>query len=244
MSKYFPFILLLLAVNIFGQNKASINNDSKTDLSNCYPSRNLSTIMQSKDNRSYRSLHQLSEQQTDSLRNEELLVYVHEYPESFRQICAKFPLMGNKDNKERIKPFIPSKMEGYLISERQRKALAKRKTAIVPLIDSCITQHHRIHDDLKQTIVYLKAYELVPTIVNILKNSNEAPDYYLYTLLMLLMKNDSYKGFTSSTIYQKLYDAAKNTQGIKPTKATCDFIIATANNYYTWKKLQPLTAPL
>lgn len=249
MKKYFIcFSLFVIQIAGYTQTDSSINKEEEdfvilfvpttSVISQCYKSPRLDSIfMQLPKQKGDGRQPKLSEAQFDSLNDTELLIYAHKYPESFSQICSLFPT--DKDLNKKLQAYLPLVIFGVMASKRQTEALLKRRATEISLIEKCLMSNSRSDAELNRTIVSLKAFELIPVIINIIneKDNTLESDTYLFTDLMMLMKNDHYQPFTSSKTYEDLYESNKAywKANIVKTKENIDFVIKMASEYYSFK---------
>jgi sulfatase modifying factor 1 len=108
----------------------------------------------------------------------------------------------------------------------------------------CIEKSGNVNDEFKRKIVSLRAYTLIPILINTIENQEEIKDPYILTSLCLLMRFD-YEPFRKSEIYNKLYptDSAgfyiskkAYENSVRFTQSNYKTIIDFASDYFEYKK--------
>lgn len=138
-----------------------------------------------------------------TLTAQELLIYCTIYPESYSQNCDAYPLI--QDEEKKILAYLADNFNEYSLSQRQKKALKNKKTAVVKLIIDCASKNNRLGNVYKELLLDMNATKSIPEIIKIYKASQKK-DADILTLLMLFMEEGKYKSFLKSGLYKKLYD--------------------------------------
>ena len=144
----------------------------------------------------------ISETDFESLNAYEHFIHSFYFPEWYYQSCSMF---GDPQNiLQKIPSLLKRQGEGFKMSERQRNAIIENRDSTVLLMKTCIEKASVIHDEFKRHIVSLKAFELIPTLIDKVESQQEIKDPYILTTLCLLMRFD-YEPFRESEIYKSLY---------------------------------------
>jgi len=131
----------------------------------------------------------------------EHFVYSFYYPEQFYQSCNLVP---SRDLTSKfIYGQLSPKMDGMAISHRQSRALIIHRDSIIKLMKECLELSHIFPLEMCRQIVGLRAFELIPALVDHHQSTFEF-DYRTLSTLCLLMRF-SYEPFRDSEIYQTLY---------------------------------------
>jgi hypothetical protein len=95
-----------------------------------------------------------------------------------------------------------------------------------------ISKTNRVGVNYKHVIIDLNAKEMIPFLVDTYNKTKK--DHDILTLLMLLMKNNEFAPFLTSTSYKKLYANEDASYGAYLTysKANEDLIIKRATEFY------------
>jgi len=211
--------------------------DMKQSTSFCFTSKKLDSLV-IKDGQP----RELTTKQFMELSALEHFIYAFSYKESYNQSCSIYPTPKN------INEVIPANLiferEGDCMSERQKSALSAHRDSTILLIKECSIQHQNVNLEFKRKIIELQAFELIPTLINLVKESNEY-DPYLLTTLCLLMKNESSQ-FRESAIYKSLYLAPDDQfqqkffeRNVEYSKEKESFILSLAKEFYDLKLTGP-----
>lgn len=168
-----------------------------------------------------------------SLSLKEKFTYHMIHPESYSQNCDILP--AHPKEAERIYGTLTDVYGEYEWNERQLNFFKNNRTDVAELMKLLIEKEHRIGNNFKEAIVEMNATELIPYLINFY--NKEKKDHYILTVLLLLMKNNSYPEFVNSTGYIKLYgDRATEDYNNAPylvyNKANEDLIIQRATKFY------------
>ena len=175
----------------------------------------------------------------------EHFVYAFNHPEWYYQSCSLFP------QPDRILQKIPAHLkrqgEGVKMSRRQTKAITSHRDSTIILLKTCIEKRGWVSDNFKRVILKLKAFELIPTLIEVSRQS-EVKDPYILSLLCLLMRFD-YEPFVNSDIHKQFYagemtdeyffSGAKYKNNIPFTVENYKRIIDWAKGYYEYQLKAP-----
>jgi hypothetical protein len=152
------------------------------------------------------------------------------HPEAYGQICDILPMQEDKDH--RIFGHLPDIFGEYDWSERQLNFFKNNRDTVIRLMKPLIEKSNRIGENFKEAIVEMNAKEMIPYLIDFYKR--EKKDHSILTILILLMKNNQYPEFMSSTSYKKLYDTEEGEHAayLVYNKANEDLIIQRATNFY------------
>jgi hypothetical protein len=123
------------------------------------------------------------------------------HAESYSQICDVMPLP--KKSREKLFGYLHEVYGEYNWSERQIEFFKNNKDSVLSLIKESVSRSRRIGLNYKQAIIELEATEMIPFLIETYSADKEDKD--ILTVLMTLMKNQKYKPFLSSNLYEKLY---------------------------------------
>ncbi|RYZ93238.1 MAG: hypothetical protein EOP06_01700 [Proteobacteria bacterium] len=116
-------------------------------------------------------------------------------------------------------------------SDRQRAFLKANRREVVRLMRSTIGSHRRVGVNLKDAIVNLGLYELIPDISKVYLRDRKDND--LLTVMLILMKDGKDAAFAKTITYQKLYGPDANfTSYIDANRANQDLVVKRAMAYY------------
>ena len=122
--------------------------------------------------------------------------------EVFDQNCSGMPYTLNAD--KRIAAYTLGRFgddSGW--SHRQRAFLRENRKEIIPLLRSTIQTHDRVGVNLKEAIMELQAWELIPDLVG--SYDRDRKDQDILSVCCVLMKDGHYKPFMKSANYKALY---------------------------------------
>jgi hypothetical protein len=149
----------------------------------------------------------LSDGEFRSLSPLEKFIYAHKYPESSMQTCGLYDMARDMSL---IPANIPYLFDGERMSERQIKSLQDNRDSTMDYLSNCIDFYSHIPLGYKKTIIEINGWEFIPSILSLEEKMNRrdtgtVKDPYIYSLLMVLMKNNKFKDFIATTTYKKLY---------------------------------------
>jgi hypothetical protein len=165
-----------------------------------------------------------------SLSFPEQFTYHMVHPESYSQNCDILPRQENED--QRIFGHLPDIFGEYDWSERQLNFFKNNRDTVERLMKPLIEKGNKIGGNFKEAVVEMNATDLIPYLIKFY--NKEKKDHYILTILMLLMKNNQYPEFMSSSSYKKLYGVEEGEYAayLVYNKANEDLIIQRATNFY------------
>lgn len=178
-------------------------------------------------------LKALSNEVYNQLTVREKFTYTMIHPEVYSQNCTIFVPQSNEENK--IFGYLISWMDEETWSDRQIKFLNDNRDSVIVLIRESVNRSKRMGVNYKDALVAIKAWEIVPFLIDYFKSHKKDKD--VLTTLMLLMKDDQYDEFIKSATYKKLYgntDADYET-AINYNSQNEELIIKRARNYFLFK---------
>lgn len=187
----------------------------------------------------------ISENDFESLNAYEHFVHSFYFPESYYQSCS---MIGySEDILQKIPSLLKRQGEGFRMSKRQKNAIIENRDSTILLLEQCIEKSNSINDEFKRNIVNLKAFELIPSLINKVQSKVKIKDPYILTTLCLLMRYD-YEPFQKSQIFNDLYptdstgyylsrEAYKNS--IPFTQTNYQNILNYATAYFEFKINEP-----
>jgi hypothetical protein len=178
------------------------------------------------------STEALDEKTYASLSMPQKFTYNFIHPEAYSQNCDGFPY--HEDTTHRIYGHLQDAFGEYEWSERQLNFFKNNRDTVLQLMRPFIERDNDVYDEFKETIVELNATEMIPYLVEVYNRKKN--DHYILTTLLLLMKNNKYPEFMSSTSYTKLYGKPANDNEYGAylvfSKGNEDLIIQRAMNFY------------
>jgi hypothetical protein len=149
----------------------------------------------------------LSDADFQSLTPLEKFVYAHQNPESYMQVCGLYDMAKDMSM---IYANIPYLFDGDRMSERQEKSLLDNRDSTMVYLGKCLDFQSHIPLGYKKTILEINAWEFIPSILmledKMYKGDMEAlKDPYVYSVLMVLMKEGEFKDFKKTVIFKTLY---------------------------------------
>ena len=168
------------------------------------------------------------------LTTAEQFTYHMIFGEAFSQNCDAMPIFV--DEEKHIYAYPPSAFQderGW--TEQQLEVIKKSRNAFLPLLQKSILRG-KIGCNLKQAIIELHAYELIPTICDVYKKKRY--DHDILSVLMILMKDGKFAPFMESASYKKLYaDEESSYQSfLVANRENQDLIMSRATAYYASKR--------
>lgn len=170
----------------------------------------------------------------NSLSLEEKFTYCMIHGEDNFQNCDAMPPFVDEEKK--IFGYLPGSFgEEANWSDRQRSFLKKNRSKVVKLIRETINTKKRVGINIKNTILELDAFELIPDLITIYKAKRYDQD--ILTMLMFMMKEGKFEPFMKSQSYEKLYGEQSNYRGyIEANKANQDLVCDRALAFYKSRK--------
>lgn len=200
------------------------------------PSEKLEAMLANKNSKDGSA--KLTEEEFESLNFVEHFIHAFYHPESNTSSGSASSLP--KDILQKIPAAQPRRGDGFTMSDRQRKALVNNRDKTIAMISQCIKISGQINTEFKRMITNLDAYEMIPWLIEVSRES-KVKDPYLVTLLCELMSR-GYMPFIESDIYQQLYpeglpdfSEALYKRSIPFTKTNYEKILGLANGYYNSK---------
>jgi hypothetical protein len=164
-----------------------------------------------------------------SLSFREKFTYHMIHEEAYSQICDAMPPI--QDEQKKIFAQTGFDMEEREWSERQIKFFNDNRDSVIKLMSEIIVRSKHVGLNFKDVIVEIKAKEMIPLLINTYNFSKK--DHDILTVLMLLMKDNNYQPFLSSTSYKKLYGEVGNYEAyLNYNKANEELIIKRAADFY------------
>jgi len=238
--------ILMLFVSLKLSAQDFVNDTSKIDARNylfstsfmteCFKSDKINKLIPQKE---YFKPIKISETDFNSLSAYEHFVHSFYFPEWYYQSCSMFGYPN--DILEKIPALLKRQGEGLRMSERQRNAIIQYRDSSLALMKQCIEKSGSINDEFKRNLVLLKAFELIPTLINTIEIPERIKDPHILTTLCLLMRFD-HEPFRKSELYKELYptdsigystEAYKNS--VPFTQTNYKTIIDFALDYYSLK---------
>ncbi len=136
-----------------------------------------------------------------ALSMREKLTYHLIHAESYSQNCDAMPPVP--DEHKKIFAQLPDAFGEYSWSQRQANFLAANRDSAIALISASIQRSNRVGVNYKKAIIEINGREMIPLLISTYNKDHK--DHDILTLLMILMKNNEYPAFVSSTSYKKLY---------------------------------------
>jgi len=149
----------------------------------------------------------LADSDYNALTLRDKFAYCMIHPESYAQICSSLPAMESDSG--RLFAQLPVTPGEFHISERQTLFLEHNKDSVIALMQECINDQGHIGLNFKHAIVTTNAIKLIPLIITTYNFSRS--DHDLLTVLMILMKNNSYKKFEATALCSSLYNNASSS---------------------------------
>lgn len=163
----------------------------------------------------------------------EKFIYAMIHPEAYSQICDAMPPI--QDEHKKIFGQLPDAFADYALSDRQTKFLEDNKETVIGFFKECIAKNNRIGVNYKQVIVNINAVAMIPFLIE--TYNKQKKDHDILTMLMLLMKNNNYDVFLTSTSHKKLYGEESNyLSHLDLNKANVDLITKRATDFYNGYK--------
>ncbi len=168
----------------------------------------------------------------NSLPLREKFTYNMIHAEDFSQNCDVF-IVENEHKK--IFGHLPDIFGDSNWSDRQYNFFKENRDSVMALIKESVLRSKRMGANYKHAIVELNGWEMIPFLINTYKTDRKDRD--ILTVLMLLMDQDKYLGFITSSSYKKLYGAdALYDAYLELNKPNEDLIMQRADNFYKSKQ--------
>ncbi|HEY3783010.1 MAG TPA: hypothetical protein VGL56_18170 [Fimbriimonadaceae bacterium] len=212
MNKLFLLGLVAVSVNAFAQMDPNASATSKAyaayrvyDTTPPYGLAKVKTLIKTAKHKDIAEgdtyLVALTDSQFNSLSFEEKYTYVMIHPEQFQQNCDG-PFLKNGEEKM-VFPYLPSSSTEMGLSDRETQFLKNNKSKVVELMKEEIGRVQHVGLNIKQAVLDLDAYSLIPSLVSAFERNKK--DLDILTVLVNLMKDGHYKPFEASETYTKLF---------------------------------------
>jgi hypothetical protein len=211
----------------------------------CFQSRHLELLLakaakrdSAQSKKSFFRAIKLSDAEFASLKPTEKFIYAHEHPEDYMQICSFFE---TAQDMSKLFANLPMQIQGLQMSRRQKQSLRDNRDTVIACLEKCIDFNSHVPLAYKQSILEINAWEFIPSLLILedkmnKKNSLLVKDPYLYSVLMLLMKNSEFSEFKETFLYKTLYgDKAGYRSTINFTPGLRQQIVDLSNHFYKWK---------
>jgi hypothetical protein len=152
------------------------------------------------------------------------------HPETYSQNCdVSLPV---PDEEKKLFAELPEIFGEYSWSERQVKFFRANRDSVMQLMRESIERSHRVGTNYKKVIVLINGKEMIPFLID--TYNRDKKDHDILTVLMLLMRDNSYEPFTGSLSYKKLYADKESTWKtyINFNTANEELIIKRATDFY------------
>ena len=165
-----------------------------------------------------------------SLSLREKFTYHMIHAESYSQNCDAMPPVIDAEKK--IFAQLPDAFNEYSWSERQLNFLNANRDSVIALMTESIGRSNRVGVNYKRAIIEINAREMVPLLISTYYRDHKDKD--ILTLLMILMKNNEYTPFLTSTSYKKLFADQETSYRafLNFNAANEELIMTRANNFY------------
>ncbi|HEY9256520.1 hypothetical protein [Chitinophaga sp.] len=165
-----------------------------------------------------------------SLSLREKFTYHMIHGEAYSQNCDAMPPVIDAEKK--IFAQLPDAFGEYSWSERQLNFLHANRDSVIALITESIGRSNRIGVNYKKAVIEINAREMVPLLISTYNRDHKDKD--ILTLLMILMKNNEYTPFLTSSSYKKLFADTESSYRafLHFNAANEELIITRANNFY------------
>lgn len=173
----------------------------------------------------------LSASEFNGLSVPERFTYCMIHGEQYAQNCEIMPVIPDSEHK--IIGYLPDAFkDSFTWSQRQRDFLQKHRTEVIALLRKTFHSKTHVGVNLKQAIVEIDAYELIPDLIA--SQKGDPRDQDIFTVLMLLMKDGKYRPFLQSQTYKKLYkdEAASYRSFVLANSANQALTNRRATDYY------------
>jgi hypothetical protein len=172
----------------------------------------------------------LTEKTYTSLSLPEKFTYNMVHGESYFQSCYAF--LPYLDEEKKIFARLPPLFGDQGWSKRQKNFFLDNKDSVILLMTAGINRTHYVGLNYKHVIVDVNATSMIPLLIDIYKLKRK--DHDILTVLLLLMLNNSYPPFVSSTSHHKLYasEGSSYSAYLIGNTANQDLIIQRATEFY------------
>ena len=144
----------------------------------------------------------------DRLTAPERFTYCMVHGEDASQNCDAMPWIVDEEHKVFARS--PGFFGEEIWSDRQLAFLRSHRSDVVRLLRRTIRARRRVGSNLKDTVEYLHANELIPDLIWAYDLDHK--DHDILTTLMVLMGDGKFKPFLESLTYKKLYGENASSQ--------------------------------
>jgi len=167
-----------------------------------------------------------------NLSTSEKFTYCIINPEIFSQNCAE-PIYFNQPEKK-IFPRLIAYYPSQDWSDRQLSFFKKNKPEVLSLFEHTLHEKQHFGINLKGFLIEANAWEEIPFLITYYRT--QPADNDILTVLLVLMKNASYRPFLTSSLYNRLYlHEDYFTNWIPASKTNVKEILLLAEQYYLSK---------
>lgn len=175
----------------------------------------------------------LTDKQFAALSVSEKFTYCMIHAEDFSQNCDMMPVVVGSEKK--IFGYPAEAFDSWTWSKRQESFLTDNRPKVIALLRDTIKTHRRVGANLKDAIVTLEAYQLIPDLVRAFNRDKR--DLDILSVLLELMEDGKYKPLLESETHRKLYgDGANHQSFIVANPENIALVIARATGYYKTRK--------
>ncbi|MRG48364.1 hypothetical protein GFS24_24825 [Chitinophaga sp. SYP-B3965] len=225
MKYFLLFAVLFCSITLFAQDRSKIS----------VPPYELAKIkgLVSKMEHDEEENLKLPAKSYNALSLREKFTYHMIHAESYSQNCDAMPPIENEHKK--IFGNLPDAFGEYSWSERQQDFLRGQRDSVMALIKESVLRSKRMGVNYKAAVVAMNSWEMIPFLIS--TYNTDKKDHDILTVLMLLMKQNEYKPFMTSTSFTKLYGEDADFRAyLDLNKANEDLILERAGNLYKSKK--------
>lgn len=173
----------------------------------------------------------MSDTAYNTLPFNEQFTYNMIHTEDYSQMCDALP--EHRDEKKRIYGQVVDFQGEDTWSGRQLSFFKDNRDSVDQLIKRVIKQQGKVGMNFLYVIAMNNATDLIPCLIDAYRKDNS--NHYILTVLMLLMKKNSYPEFMQSISYKKLYSSDDDhtySAYLTYNKANEDLIIRRATNFF------------
>jgi hypothetical protein len=163
-----------------------------------------------------------------SLSAREKFTYHMIHAETYSQNCDVMPPI--QDEHKKIFGHLPDAFDEAGWSERQLDFLVSNKDSVFALIKESVNRTNRVGLNYKWAIVEANGLELIPFLVQVYKKDHK--DLDILTVLLLLMKENKYEPFMSSSSNSKLYTSNNYQSYLQYSTANEELILKRAMDFF------------
>lgn len=165
----------------------------------------------------------------NSLNFREKFTYNVLHGEVFSQNCDPMPLV--QDEHKKIFAQLPSFLDEHSWADRQIQFFNRNKDSVIALIKESVNRSKHVGINYKGVIVTLNAVEMIPFLQEVYLRDKK--DHDILTVFLLLMKENKYQPFLTSSSFKKLYgDESDYSTFIAYNSANEKLILERVNDFY------------